>query len=79
MGQKGMCLVVIVHCGLPSFSVAEHTQSDLVWSAGLGMHAEVSSNHAEHSWQNKNKNKKDGILLHKDTNLEYIFSRIRTV
>lgn len=65
MGQKGMCLVVIVRCGLPSFSVAEHTQSDLVCSAGLGMHAEVSPNRSEHSWQNKNKNKKDGVLLHK--------------
>lgn len=30
MGQRGMCLVVIVRRGLPSFSVAEHTQSDLV-------------------------------------------------
>lgn len=31
-GQKGMCLVVIVHRRLPSFSEAEHTQSDLVRS-----------------------------------------------
>lgn len=55
MGQKGMCLVVIVHRGLPSFSEAEHTQSDLVWSRGLGRHAEVSSRHAELRRQKKKK------------------------
>ncbi|KAI9521610.1 hypothetical protein NQZ68_003764 [Dissostichus eleginoides] len=37
-----MCLVVIVRRGLPSFSEAEHTQSDLVWSRGLGRHAELT-------------------------------------
>lgn len=58
MGQKGMCLVVIVRRGLPSFSEAEHTQSDLVWSRGLGRHAEVSSRHAVHCWQKKKKKKK---------------------
>lgn len=60
MGQKGMCLVVIVRHGLPSFSEAEHTQSDLVWSRGLGRYAEVSSRHAVQCWLKK---KKEMILL----------------
>lgn len=55
MGQKGMCLVVIVRHGLPSFSEAEHTQSDLVWSRGLGRYAEVSSRHAVQCWLKKKK------------------------
>lgn len=59
MGQKGMCLVVIVRRGLPSFSEAEHTQSDLVWSGGLGGHAEVSSRHV-----GKRRNDPPGLHTH---------------
>lgn len=63
MGQKGMCLVVIVRRGLPSFSEAEHTQSDLVWSRGLGRYAEVSSRHAVQCWLKKKNIEKEMILL----------------
>lgn len=62
MGQKGMCLVVIVCHGLPSFSKVEHTQSDLVWSRGVGRHTKISSRHAV--LLAKEKNDPSGLHTH---------------